>query len=207
MTKEQLIIANIFGTIAILISVLPFMFGVISIYNDVDEKKNYSLAEAIIKIYIVQVVIAFIFMVFVTFWDILAKKETYKLVGSGKAFDIFWGDCKAGMDGATEESIKAMYAYQCLIMPVFQSFLAYSVFLMPFILFFVSFFKISKTKNGYIEGEDTFKNIFRSFVFTFIGMLLIYTYLEIINNSLYYQGGEGTIFEMIRTYWKDLLTK
>jgi len=202
-TKEQLILANIFGTMAILISILPFMYNTFSIYRDVEQKKNYSLIESIIKMYIMQVAITFFFVMFVRFWDLLVKKDIYKLQGAGKAFAIFWGDCQAGLNGATEESIKSMYAYMCLIKPTFEASLSFIIFLLPVIVFTVSYFKLSKSKNNYIEGEDVFKNLFSSFIYVFVVMVLVVFYFEILNVSLFYTN--GTIIDMVQKYWHDLL--
>ncbi len=206
-TVTELLIANIFGTIAILISVLPFFFSLLSemakALSLTDSRNNYSYYRGIFKIYITQLLISLFFMWFVKLWDIIVKKDIYKLEGMNHAFDNWWNpNWEAGMHSG-DEATAGLYAYQGLIRVPFETFFSLFMILVPISALVIALFRVSQGNPQYTRGSRVVEQSFNVVTFTIASTALYYFYLDIIDISLRMP---NSIHDMVESWWFNLLT-
>jgi hypothetical protein len=205
-TVTQLLIANIFGTIAILISVMPFFFGILAelakAVSLTDSRNNYSYYGGVFKIYMTQLLTSLFFMWFVKLWDIIVKKNEYKLEGTGHAFENWWNvNWKADMLASTEAK-EGLYAYQGLIQVPFETFFSIFMILAPIFGIVVATLRTSQGNPQYKRGSKLMEISFNTVLYSIVSTALFWFYLEIIDVSLRMP---TSIHVMVENYWSTLL--
>ena len=203
----ELLIANIFGTIAILVSVMPFFFGLLAELSKAvsltDSRNNYSYYRGIFKIYLTQLLISLFFMWFVKLWDIIVKKDIYKLEGVNHAFENWWNpNWKAGMLSG-DEATAGLYAYQGLIRVPFETFFSLFMILVPLSALVIATFRTSQGNPQYKRGSQIVEQSFNAVMFSIASAALFYFYLEVIDISLRMP---NSIHDMVENWWFKLLT-
>ena len=206
-TVTELLIANIFGTIAILISVMPFFFSLLSELSKAlsltDSRNNYSYYRGIFKIYLTQILISLFFMWFVKLWDIIVKKDIYKLEGANHAFEHWWDpNWKTGMLSG-DEATAGLYAYQGLIRVPFETFFSLSMILIPISALIIALFRTSQGSSQYRQGSRVVEQSFNAVLFSITSTALYYFYLDVIDVSLRMP---NSIHDMVENWWFHLLT-
>lgn len=204
-TRDQLIIADLIGTVAILIATIPFFSMAVKQYQgDQNDKKNHSFATGVFTIYATQIFISFMFFWFIKLWDAMVKNEKYKLLGSNGAFSVWWSDdWKAQMNSASDNpAISGLWAYQGMVKVPFEAFFSFMLIIIPVAAFSAAILKESQTKSSYREGSDFVNQIMKSIFYMVLATLLLLAYIDIASFTTQHPTG---FLSMVQNWWKDIL--
>jgi len=205
-TQEQLFISVLFTSIVVALMVIPFFARIITTYNDYTEGKEDRVMRGLFWAVMIHLFIVIFVIAAIKMWDLLigSSLPEFILQGSGGLFDIFWSDC--GNLAGDSELTNSLNAYRCIFFSFFEFTVSMMIGMSPVLFFILALFLTSPNKRQEGGASGIFSRFMNAILYTLAGLIILFLYLDSMNEVIFYKGGAETVYDMSKTFWQKMLT-